>query len=163
MEKYPLFTTINVRHLKYYDLLYYVMRLYGFIFLKSQIMKKLIFFTTLCCLLMASCSTKKLEQLTNQISQLKAQISETKQKISTQEVDIMSFQKDIKEVEREMRALSKDTVKLNNEMGQLNKTIANNKEIAERAKSRPKSKGRSVSDAGPEDKRFTVENGVVRY
>ena len=36
-------------------------------------------------------------------------------------------------------------------------------EIAERAKSRPKSKGRSVSDAGPEDKRFTVENGVVRY
>lgn len=163
MEKYPLFTTINVRHLKYYDLLYYVMRLYGFIFLKSQIMKKLIFFATLCCLSMVSCSTNKLEQLTNQISQLKAQISETKQKISTQEADIVSFQKEIKEIEREMRALSKDTVKLNNEMGQLNKTIANNKDIAERAKSRPKSKGRSVSDAGPEDKRFTVENGVVRY
>ncbi len=121
---------------------------------------KFLIIVTFICVLTASCSTKKYEE---QIAQLNSEITTLQERISNQIEEIQTLKKQNNELRSEEVTLSKDTIKLTNEISKLNKDLAYKKTAAERAKSKPK--GRKANEAGPNDKRYTVdkETGLVKY
>lgn len=119
----------------------------------------------LCCTLLVSCSGRKMKQLSEQFESLSTQIIEFKDSIHSQTSELYAISQNIKEINGEIKKYSRDTANLNHEIEKLTKKIEDKKMAAEKAKYQPVRKGRKANEAGPNDKRYTVdpETGRVIY
>lgn len=125
-------------------------------------MKKLLS-VALVSVCLVSCSKQKITELTIELGNVETQIAKVKSQIKDEQQTVLNLNREIESFYTKIASLNKEIAEKQNKIEQLEVKIQKKKEDAAKPKKQSKPKGRKANEAGPNDKRYRIENGMVKY